>query len=145
MRVPAGMVIIRLWLEVIGSWSSFVCGWEIGTRSCAHCKGAVNKTATVVVASLCIKGSISRGQKTESRRTSTEGVNDSRTATAVPSKSMKESIDSPAWLYKFDAIPQKKDCGSLTTAALSTAGNATLGSARFVSSSTADFQNPVGS
>jgi hypothetical protein len=52
MRVPAGMMIIRLELEAIGPWGSFVGDWEVGARPCAHCNAAVNKPATVTVASL---------------------------------------------------------------------------------------------
>jgi hypothetical protein len=40
--------------------------------------------ATVAVANLCTKAPLPRGQKKEPRRTSTEGVNDSRTAREFP-------------------------------------------------------------
>jgi hypothetical protein len=52
MRMPAGMVIVKFWLEVTGPWGSVVGGCEIGARSCANCNEAVNKTATVAVTSL---------------------------------------------------------------------------------------------
>jgi hypothetical protein len=109
------MVISGLWLELSGSWDSFVGGWEIGARSCAHCKGAAAKMATVAVASLCIKVPLHGDRKRIAP--SEHGANDDcRTATAFPSKILEGCINS---LQTHRGCADSMQYGRKKTAAIS--------------------------
>jgi hypothetical protein len=82
--------------------------------------------ATAAVANLCIRAPLPRGQKKESRRTSTEGVNDSRTAREFPPTKVIHSLQTQRG--DVDSMRyRRKKTASLSQAAMSTAGRWTLG------------------